>query len=103
MTTMESSGMRAKKSMVPSPSERVIQANMPNTGFMSMFFQISALTVGMTKNGAITSRRQMLRPGNSRSSRTAKSVPKTSVMASTSPTSSRVLPMATHSARPVSR
>ena len=103
ITTMAISGMDAKKSTVPSPSERVIQANMPNTGFMSMFFQIRALTVGIMKNGAITSRRQMLRPGNSRSSSAANRVPSASVIASTSPTSSSVLPMATHSARPVSR
>ena len=35
-------------------SELEIQANSPETGFISMFFQTSPLTVGITKNGAIT-------------------------------------------------
>ncbi len=38
------------------------QASRPETGCISRFFQTSALTVGMTKNGAITIRRTMLRP-----------------------------------------
>ena len=100
---MASSGILAKKSTAPSPSDRVIHENMPKTGFISMFFQIRALTVGITKNGAITRKRQILRPGNSRSSSTAKSVPATSVISRTSPTRSSVLPMATHRARPVKR
>ena len=44
--------------MLPSPRDRVNHENRPNTGFISMFFQISALTVGITKNGAMTSKRQ---------------------------------------------
>ena len=95
--------MREKNSMAPNPRERVIHAKRPNTGFISMFFQISALTVGITKKGAMTSRRQILRPGKSWSSRREKSVPKIRVMARTSPTRNRVLPIATHSARWVSR
>ena len=35
----------------------MIQANRPFTGCISMFFQIRALTVGITKNGAIANRR----------------------------------------------
>ena len=42
-----------------------MQANSPFTGCMSRFFQTSALTVGMTKNGEIISTRAMPRPGNS--------------------------------------
>ena len=42
-----------------------------------MFFHTSALTVGMTKNGAITSRRTMPRPKNGWSSSSASSVPPT--------------------------
>ena len=41
-----------------------IQANSPETGCISRFFQTSALTVGMTKNGAITISRTMPRPKN---------------------------------------
>ena len=44
------------------PSDRAIQANSPESGFISRFFQTSALTVGMTKNGAITISRTMFCP-----------------------------------------
>ena len=50
-----------------------------------MFFQMSALTVGITKNGAITSKVATFLPKKSRSKSTAKSVPKTTVMISTAP------------------
>ena len=39
-----------------------MQANSPETGCISRFFHTSALTVGMTKNGAMTISRTMLRP-----------------------------------------
>ena len=37
-------------------------ANSPFTGCISMFFQIRALTVGMTKKGAMAKRRATPRP-----------------------------------------
>ena len=39
-----------------------MNANSPLTGCISRFFQISALTVGMTKNGMMISRRATERP-----------------------------------------
>ena len=54
--------MSAKKSTGSKPRLRAIQANTPLTGCISMFFQISALTVGMTKKGAMTRRRATDRP-----------------------------------------
>ncbi len=77
-----------------SPSDFMIQAKRPETGCINMFFHTSALTVGMTKNGAITMRRTMLRPkiGWSRSS--ASSVPPTMLMTSTARTSFSELPIA---------
>ena len=56
------SGIWANQSIGCSPTDFMIQANRPETGCISMFFQTSALTVGMMKNGAITMRRTMLRP-----------------------------------------
>ena len=44
------------------PSDRAIQANSPESGFISRFFHTSALTVGMTKNGAITMSRRIFWP-----------------------------------------
>ena len=70
------------------------QANRPETGCINMFFQTSALTVGMTKNGAITIRRTMLRPKIGWSSSRASSVPPTTLMTSTATTSFSVLPSA---------
>src|SRR5881227_3097734 len=52
--------------------------------------QTSALTVGITKNGAITIRRTMLRPTTCWSSSSASGVPNRMVMASTEPTSTSV-------------
>ena len=62
MMITEVSGKLPKKSITGSPSEREKNANSPLTGCISMFFQISALTVGMTKNGAIANRRATPRP-----------------------------------------
>ena len=80
MMTTEVSGRLPNQSIGGRPSAVVNKANRPLTGCISMFFQISALTVGMTKNGAITSRRAMPRPKNSWSNRTASSVPSTTVI-----------------------
>ena len=48
--------------MAPSPIDFVIQARKPCTGCIIMFFQTSALTVGITKKGAMTISRTMLQP-----------------------------------------
>ncbi|MDR6358027.1 hypothetical protein Q3H58_004698 [Pseudomonas psychrotolerans] len=69
-------------------------ARMPETGWKIRFFQISALTVGMMKKGEIKSTRTMPRPKNSLASSSAEiSTPKTTLIANTLPTSSRVLVM----------
>jgi RHS repeat-associated protein len=62
MMMMAVSGKCANQSMGCRPTDCMIQAKRPETGCMSMFFQTSALTVGMMKNGAITMSRTMLRP-----------------------------------------
>src|SRR5215469_17346882 len=59
---MENSGTSLNQSIGVRPNNLAIQANSPDTGCMSKFFQTSALTVGITKNGAITISRTMLRP-----------------------------------------
>ena len=56
----------------------------------SRFFQTSALTVGITKNGAITISRTTLRPTTGWSSNSASGVPSRMVMASTEPTNTSV-------------
>ena len=65
---------------------------------MNMFFQISADTVGMTKNGAITSTRTMPCPQNGWSSSSASSMPPTTVIISTPSTRISVLVIAVQNA-----
>src|SRR6266700_6157219 len=55
-------GTSVNQSIGVSPNDVAIQANSPETGCISRFFQTSALTVGITKNGAITINRTTLRP-----------------------------------------
>jgi hypothetical protein len=62
MMPIEVSGQTPNQSTTPRCNERVMNANSPLTGCIRRFFQINALTVGMTKNGAITSRRATERP-----------------------------------------
>ena len=57
---------------------------------MNMFFQTSAETVGMTKKGAITRMRTIPCPQIGWSSSSASSDAKTTVIASTPPTMTRV-------------
>jgi hypothetical protein len=64
MTMIEASGATAKKSKGCIPRPRARCANMPLLGFMNMFFQTSADTVGMTKKGAITITRTTPCPQN---------------------------------------
>ncbi len=58
MRITETIGQLVNQSMGDRPSDMAIQAKSPETGFISRFFHTSALTVGMTKNGAITIRRR---------------------------------------------
>ncbi len=88
---MAKSGMSANQSMGARPSDVAMNASNPDTGCIRRFFQTRALTVGMTKKGAMTIRRTMLRPTITWSSRRAISVPSAIVIASTDPTSTRVL------------
>ncbi len=60
------------------------------TGFISRFFQISALTVGITKNGEIISTRAMPRPGKPVSNTAASTAPSPTVTTRTAPTSTTV-------------
>ena len=59
---------------------------MPLTGFMNMFFQISAETVGITKKGAMTMMRITPVANIGRSSKSAKQMPPMIVMHSMPPT-----------------
>ncbi|MNT62407.1 hypothetical protein D3C72_2001260 [compost metagenome] len=56
-----------------------------------MFFHISAFTVGMTKNGEISSTRTMPRPANGSLMSSAIAMPNTTVMRITLPSSKMVL------------
>ena len=85
-----SSGASVNQSIGVTPNSVAIQANSPETGCISRFFQTSALTVGITKNGAITISRTMLRPITGWSSSSASGVPSRMVIASTEPTSTSV-------------
>ena len=55
-------GASLNQSIGVAPTSVATQANSPDTGCIKRFFQTSALTVGITKNGAITIKRTMLRP-----------------------------------------
>ncbi len=58
----DSIGQLVNQTTGSKPNDSAIQANRPESGFISRFFQTSALTVGMTKNGAITIRRSDVLP-----------------------------------------
>src|SRR6202790_5726623 len=83
-------GASVNQSIGVTPNDVAIQANSPDTGCISSFFQTSALTVGITKNGAITISRTKLRPITGWSSNSASGVPSRIVMAKTEPTSTSV-------------
>ena len=59
-----------------------------------MFFHSNAFTMGMTKKGEINKIRTKPRPANGSLINNATATPKTTVMAITLPSSSKVLPMA---------
>ena len=68
------------------PNSRAIQAKSPESGFISRFFQTSALTVGMTKNGAITISRSAFCPNTGWSISSATRMPPPTLIASTETT-----------------
>src|SRR3984893_5681362 len=82
-----SKGASLNQSIGVAPNSVAIQANSPETGCISRFFQTSALTVGITKNGAITISRTTLRPRTGWGKSSAGGVPTTVVMAKTEPAS----------------
>ena len=84
-------GQLVNQSTTGSPRDCDIQANSPDTGFISMFFQTSALTVGITKKGAITRRRTMFWPKIGWSISNATPMPPTTLMISDQKTSTSVL------------
>ena len=98
ITMMAVSGASANQSIGCSPTDFMIQAKKPDTGCISMFFHTSALTVGMTKNGAMTMMRTKPRPKIGWSSSSASNTPPTMVMTSTAPTSCSVLASADRNA-----
>ncbi|MDT4864428.1 hypothetical protein FQZ97_991900 [compost metagenome] len=62
---IEAIGNCENQSITGRPKLREINAKKPFTGCISKFFQISADTVGMTKNGAMTKSRAMFLPKKS--------------------------------------
>ena len=90
MRMIEPSGNSASQSTGSSPTAPKRTAKRPYTGFMNMFFQSRALTVGMMKNGEISMTRTMPRPGNRWLTRMARASPRVTVMTSTDPTSRSV-------------
>src|SRR5580698_4381746 len=92
-TTMitESIGQLVNHTIGSKPRDRAIQANKPESGFINKFFHTSALTVGMTKNGAITMSRQMFSPNTGWSISKATSMPPQTLMTSTEITRINVL------------
>ena len=62
MMITDSMGQLVNQTIGSNPSDRAIQANSPESGFIRRFFHTSALTVGMTKNGAITINRNTFWP-----------------------------------------
>src|SRR6516162_6805940 len=73
------------------PSDRAIQANSPESGFINRFFHTSALTVGMTKNGAITISLSTFWPKTGWSIKSATRIPPQTLMTRTETTRTSVL------------
>src|SRR3954465_8699808 len=99
----ESIGAWANQSIGAKPSAFAIQAKNPDTGFIKRFFQTSADTVGMMKNGAMTISRTMPWPKIGWARNSASRVPSTTVMMSTEPTRISVLTIATLNAALVTK
>ena len=87
---IEANGIWPKKSIGSKPRLVAMRPKIPFTGFMNMFFQTSADTVGITKNGAMTMMRMIPVPNIGLSSRIAAKSPPIVVMANTPPTNTRV-------------
>ena len=87
----DSIGQLVNQTIGSNPKDRAIQANNPESGFISRFFHTSALTVGITKNGAITIRRSTFRPNTGWSISSATRMPPQTLMTSTETTRTSVL------------
>ena len=87
----DSIGQLVNQTIGSNPKDRAIQANNPESGFISRFFHTSALTVGMTKNGAITISRNTFWPNTGWSISSATRMPPQTLMTSTETTRMSVL------------
>src|SRR6202046_2352612 len=87
----DSIGQLVNQTMGSNPNDRAIQANSPESGFISKFFHTNALTVGMTKKGAITMSRRIFKPNTGWSISNATSIPPPTLMTSTEITRINVL------------
>ena len=87
----DSMGQLVNQTMGSKPKDRAIQANSPESGFISRFFHTSALTVGMTKNGAMTMSRSIFSPNTGWSINKATSMPPPTLMTRTDTTRINVL------------
>ena len=63
MMMIDSIGYSANQSMRGPPSDVMTQSTTPKTGLSIMFFQPSAPTTGITRNGVMSIVRTMPRPG----------------------------------------
>jgi hypothetical protein len=89
--TTDSMGQLVNQTMGSNPNDRAIQANSPESGFISRFFHTSALTVGMTKNGAMTMSRSTFSPNTGWSISKATRRPPQTLMTRTDTTRINVL------------
>ena len=92
--TIEVNGAMPNQLIGLSPTLRMRKATIPFSGSSNISFQIRALTVGITKNGATTITRVTDLPKKSWSYKIASRVPRPTVITSTQPTSRNVLRMA---------
>ena len=95
---IEKSGYCANQSIGCMPKARAISAKTPYPGCMSMFFQTSAATGGITKKGEMTRMRTMPCPHIGWSRRSPSNMPPMTVISSTLPTISSVLMIAARKA-----
>src|SRR5271170_3882909 len=92
-TTMitDNMGQLVNQTIGSNPNDRAIQANSPESGFINRFFHTSALTVDMTKNGAMTMTRSTFSPNTGWSISKATKRPPTTLITSAEMTRINVL------------
>src|SRR5277367_3878240 len=91
MMITDSMGQLVNQTIGSNPNDRAIQANSPESGFINRFFHTSALTVDMTKKGAMTITRSTFSPNTGWSISNATRRPPTTLMTSTEMTRINVL------------